>query len=68
MLLGPKAADDVTKQADLLERLLDKAANLLKPGGRLVFAPARSSPRRAIGKPSVSLSATRPSPACRPAG
>jgi 16S rRNA (cytosine967-C5)-methyltransferase len=39
-----KAAEDVTKLADLQERLLDKAANLLKPGGRLVFCTCSLEP------------------------
>jgi len=39
-----KAAEDVTKLADLQERLLDKAASLLKPGGRLVFCTCSLEP------------------------
>lgn len=32
-----KAADDIVKLADLQRRLLDKAADLVRPGGRLVY-------------------------------
>jgi len=39
-----KAAQDVGKLADLQERLLDKAASLLKPGGRLVYCTCSLEP------------------------
>ena len=45
-----KRPEDVTKLADLQRRLLDKAATLVRPGGRLVYCTCSLEPEEGEGQ------------------